>query len=248
MELTWITFPTIVVTVSLVAYYAAYMLKGNDLLVNKDGRGGHRSGEPKSGSWQYAGSACSVPQNRDYTISDDATASPTRSCPVDRRPRPAIPLCVAAGTEVADSPGSARPRMASSSAMGSSSRRFRASASAAATSYQPIGKAVESLEGCPHSGSGAPSAITSLDGSVQPPASSVLLDSDLQTRRAPTDLNGDRDQPAADVPAGGRDPGLRQAGLLQAGDRSSARGDDPRSTTPVAIATCTLFARAILEG
>ena len=35
MELTWITFPTIVVTVSLVAYYAAYMLKGNDLLVNK---------------------------------------------------------------------------------------------------------------------------------------------------------------------------------------------------------------------
>ena len=35
MELTWITFPTIVVTVSLVAYYAAYLLKGNDLLVNK---------------------------------------------------------------------------------------------------------------------------------------------------------------------------------------------------------------------
>ena len=35
MELTWITFPTIVLTVSLVAYYAAYVLKGNDLLVNK---------------------------------------------------------------------------------------------------------------------------------------------------------------------------------------------------------------------
>ena len=35
MELTWITFPTIVVTVSLLAYYAAYLLKGNDLLVNK---------------------------------------------------------------------------------------------------------------------------------------------------------------------------------------------------------------------
>src|SRR5262249_41220190 len=29
MELTWITFPTIVVTVSLIAYYAAYVLKGN---------------------------------------------------------------------------------------------------------------------------------------------------------------------------------------------------------------------------
>jgi hypothetical protein len=35
MELTWITFPTIVVTVSLLAYFAAYRLKGNDLLVNK---------------------------------------------------------------------------------------------------------------------------------------------------------------------------------------------------------------------
>ena len=35
MELTWITFPTIVVTVSLLAYYAAYAVKGNDLRVNK---------------------------------------------------------------------------------------------------------------------------------------------------------------------------------------------------------------------
>ena len=35
MELTWITFPTIVVTVSLLAYYAAYLFKGNDLLVNQ---------------------------------------------------------------------------------------------------------------------------------------------------------------------------------------------------------------------
>ncbi|MGC8640977.1 MAG: hypothetical protein ACP5XB_14015 [Isosphaeraceae bacterium] len=35
MELTWITFPTIVVVVSLLAYFAAYRLKGNDLLVNK---------------------------------------------------------------------------------------------------------------------------------------------------------------------------------------------------------------------
>ncbi len=35
MELTWITFPTIVLTVSLLAYFAAYRLKGNDLLINK---------------------------------------------------------------------------------------------------------------------------------------------------------------------------------------------------------------------
>ncbi|WP_435021851.1 hypothetical protein TA3x_002592 [Tundrisphaera sp. TA3] len=35
MELTWITFPTIVVAVSLLAYYAAYRIKGTDLRVNK---------------------------------------------------------------------------------------------------------------------------------------------------------------------------------------------------------------------
>ncbi|WP_406697747.1 hypothetical protein V5E97_02670 [Singulisphaera sp. Ch08] len=35
MELTWITFPLIVVTVSLLAYYAAYVVKGNVLRVNK---------------------------------------------------------------------------------------------------------------------------------------------------------------------------------------------------------------------
>jgi hypothetical protein len=34
MELTWITFPTIVVTVSVLAYYAAYLVKGNVLRVN----------------------------------------------------------------------------------------------------------------------------------------------------------------------------------------------------------------------
>jgi hypothetical protein len=35
MELTWVTFPLIVVTVSLLAYYAAYVVKGNELRVNK---------------------------------------------------------------------------------------------------------------------------------------------------------------------------------------------------------------------
>ena len=35
MELTWLTFPTIVVTVSLAAYLAAYWTKGNKLLVNQ---------------------------------------------------------------------------------------------------------------------------------------------------------------------------------------------------------------------
>lgn len=35
LELTWITFPTVVLVVSAVAYFTAYALKGNDLLINK---------------------------------------------------------------------------------------------------------------------------------------------------------------------------------------------------------------------
>jgi hypothetical protein len=35
LELTWITFPTIVLLVSVVAYFTAYHLKGSDLLINK---------------------------------------------------------------------------------------------------------------------------------------------------------------------------------------------------------------------
>jgi hypothetical protein len=35
LELTWITFPTVVLVVSAVAYFAAYALKGNDLKINK---------------------------------------------------------------------------------------------------------------------------------------------------------------------------------------------------------------------
>ena len=35
LELTWITFPIIVLTVSLAAYFTAYSLKGRDLKVNK---------------------------------------------------------------------------------------------------------------------------------------------------------------------------------------------------------------------
>ncbi len=79
MELTWITFPTIVVTVSLVAYYAAYLLKGNDLLVNKvdivdiD----QPAGLMRGGTWVSLFS----PQNRDYGI----RAVPL---PLDRDPTP----------------------------------------------------------------------------------------------------------------------------------------------------------------
>jgi hypothetical protein len=35
LELTWITFPAVVIVISAVAYFAAYYLKGNDLRINK---------------------------------------------------------------------------------------------------------------------------------------------------------------------------------------------------------------------
>jgi hypothetical protein len=35
LELTWITFPTVVITISVVAYFTAYWLKGNDQRINK---------------------------------------------------------------------------------------------------------------------------------------------------------------------------------------------------------------------
>src|SRR5437588_10081172 len=35
LELTWITFPAVVLVVSAAAYFTAYYLKGNDLKINK---------------------------------------------------------------------------------------------------------------------------------------------------------------------------------------------------------------------
>src|SRR5205085_228522 len=35
LEWTWITFPLVVLTVSIAAYFTAYALKGNDLKINK---------------------------------------------------------------------------------------------------------------------------------------------------------------------------------------------------------------------
>lgn len=66
MELTWITFPAIVVSVSLAAYCAAYFLKGNDLLINKvdvvdvDQVTGLTRGSTFVNLFS--------PQNRDYTL------------------------------------------------------------------------------------------------------------------------------------------------------------------------------------
>lgn len=69
MELTWITFPVIVLTVSLLAYFTAYALKGMDLRVNKvdaidiD----QQSGRARGSTFFTVFS----PQNRDYAPSLD---------------------------------------------------------------------------------------------------------------------------------------------------------------------------------
>jgi hypothetical protein len=137
MELTWITFPTIVITVSLVAYYAAYLLKGNDLLVNKvdvvdiD----QTTGLVRGNTWVSLFS----PQNRDYTIR-------TIPLPLDHDPLPAAgsksePAKLPVGTEVVTSWFSAPENQFG--AMGNSGRRF--SFAGSGYSYQPTG-GVESLE------------------------------------------------------------------------------------------------------
>ncbi len=135
MELTWITFPTIVVTVSLLAYYAAYVVKGTDLRVNKidvvdiD----LESGRARGTSWVNLFS----PQNRDYSV----TVVPV---PVDRE-SPADPGAVAPappGTEVLMSWFGAPeygPR-------GMNSRNRGMGFGASGYSYGPAGKA-EELEG-----------------------------------------------------------------------------------------------------
>jgi hypothetical protein len=139
MELTWITFPTIVLTVSLVAYYAAYVLKGNDLLVNKidlvdiD----QEAGVTRGNTWMSLFS----PQNRDYNMhaiptpldsKEEATATTSSGGDTARAP---------AGTEVVMSWFSVPEDQFA--AMGSSSRRFSFSGSGYA--YQPVG-GVEFLE------------------------------------------------------------------------------------------------------
>lgn len=119
MELTWITFPTIVITVSLLAYYAAYLFKGNDLLVNQvdvvdiDQVDGLVRGETWAGMFS--------PQNRDYTMR-------VLPLPLDRDPTPAEatsggePPRPAAGTEILMSWFSSPEDQFG--AMGNSSRRF----------------------------------------------------------------------------------------------------------------------------
>ena len=74
LELTWITFPIIVLTISAVAYFSAVALKGRDLRVNKVDvvdvvpQTGERNGKP--GGWVYGTTWFSIfsPRIDGYTI------------------------------------------------------------------------------------------------------------------------------------------------------------------------------------
>ncbi len=82
MELTWITFPTIVVAVSLLAYYAAYKIKGTNIRVNQiDAVDVDMVNRITRGTtWLNLFS----PQNRDYTIEVDPqslTTGPAGAAP-----------------------------------------------------------------------------------------------------------------------------------------------------------------------
>jgi hypothetical protein len=138
MELTWITFPTIVVAVSLIAYYAAYVLKGNDLLVNQVTVVDVDQVDGLVRGWTWA--SLFSPQNRDYTIRTvpvplDRPSSGTGSGGTSEPSRPA------SGTEVLMSWFSSPENQFG--AMGSSSRRFSFAGNGYA--YEPIG-GVESLQ------------------------------------------------------------------------------------------------------
>jgi hypothetical protein len=94
MELTWVTFPVIVVSVSLLAYYAAYVVKGNELRVNKvdvvdvD----QDAGVLRGSSWLNVFS----PQNRDY----DVSVVPDRLDAAAPAADPKAPAKPAPGTDV----------------------------------------------------------------------------------------------------------------------------------------------------
>jgi len=168
MELTWITFPTIVVTVSLLAYYAAYVVKGTDLRVNKvDVVDLDLEAKVVRGTcWANLFS----PQNRDYSVA-------LVPAPLDREPPSADPNAAAAapppGTEVVTTWFGA-PEFG---LRGMNTRSRGMGLGASGYGYGPTGKADE-LEG-------VRIGIWSTKGFVArwfgpAPAAGTVLDADLQ--------------------------------------------------------------------
>jgi hypothetical protein len=135
MELTWITFPTIVLTVSLLAYFAAYRLKGNDLLVNKVDVIDVDQAVGLVRGWTLL--SLFSPQNRDYNIGI-IPVPPNLDHDVAPLASPSLsgePIRPPAGTELLTSWFSVPE--AQFGAMGGRNRRFSFAASGYA--YEPTG-------------------------------------------------------------------------------------------------------------
>ena len=214
MELTWITFPTIVVTVSLLAYFAAYRLKGNDLLVNKvdvvdvDQAGGPGAGpnagervQPAEPRLRHRAS-CPSPRPGPRGSPAGRPRAPRASRRGRRRHRGRDDLVQ-------------RARARSSAAWGA---RAAGSASAAAATRTSPPAALERLENVRIPIWSTKTITAAWFGPAGP-----LVEADLQPvgtdRLAGTVTN------RQSYPAGRRDPGLRQAGL-PARD-AGPRGDGP---------------------
>jgi hypothetical protein len=167
MELTWITFPTIVVTVSLLAYYAAYVVKGTDLRVNKidiidiD----LESKAARGTSWINLFS----PQNRDYSVSV-VPISPDREPPAD----PKIVAPLSPGTEVLLSWFGAPEN----GLRGMNTRGQGMGFGGGGYSYAPVGKA-EELEDVRVGIWSTKGFVARWSGPA--PASGTIVDVDLQT-------------------------------------------------------------------
>jgi len=81
LELTWLTFPAVVITVSLLAYFTAYAIKGQDLKVNKidlvdiDMRSGMREDGTPGAAKAYGTAWISIlsPRIQNYTIGLEPT-------------------------------------------------------------------------------------------------------------------------------------------------------------------------------
>ena len=219
MELTWITFPTIVVTVSLLAYYAAYLFKGNDLLVNQvdvvdvdqvDGLGARRDLGRACSARRTATTRCGSSPCRSTASRRRTSRAPARSRP-GRRPGPRSLMSWFSSPE--DQFG----------AMGNSSRRFSfgnggyayggyadRGASPAAGGREPPGGPHPDLEHQVRHGAVVRPGRAA--GRFGPPAG------------GDRPAAGDHHQPPGRQ-AGGRDRGLRQARLPGGHDRPA--GDDP---------------------
>jgi hypothetical protein len=116
LELTWITFPAVVVTVSVLAYFTAYALKGKELKINKidlidiDMRSHLDSSNQPAGATAYGTTWFTIlsPRIQNYTIGIEPVAKPWLL--VETKKQPPATVSWLGRTEVAGVGGMGRGR------------------------------------------------------------------------------------------------------------------------------------------